>query len=348
MATDIFWKRSTNDTETRFCPDGGGGWSAARTLIAFLVTNILAHAATIRFPAGSNTASMVRRVIAAILLPVTAGDSAFHAIGRWLSWLTWSRAERHKEGKSQEKHLSLRRGLLRGDNLQDAAISGAVAVCIPFHLAPLLVGRWEIAGPSRKVIMLDDTSYFWGKPPTKEQLKPINPIAKFPRYVPFILPPDVEFDEELRNKTITPESNVLSNIIAVAQIILSVGQLYSNYGPSVRVEGLGSPYLVVIPYFLMSFVNFLANIFVASYRRVTMLTMKSQFQQKFNEIYIINCPREECHNRKMSEQHQMVLAIKDEKNQPESVPTSSVEPKDPGKAESKVEKPMTFEGLSIC
>src|SRR5215472_9202749 len=94
METDTFWKRTTNDTDLgSFCPDSGGGWGAARTLLGFLVSNILAHAATIRFPAGANTASMVRRVIAAILLPVTAGDQAFRALGRWIARLRWSRRE---------------------------------------------------------------------------------------------------------------------------------------------------------------------------------------------------------------------------------------------------------------
>jgi hypothetical protein len=120
MEMDLFWKQSTNDTETRFCPDGEGAWTAVQTLIAFLVTNILAHAATIRFPAGSSTATMVLHVIDAILLPVIAGDSAFHAIGRLLIWLKWSYRERHKarlDRKPLGRHLSVQRAILRSDCL---------------------------------------------------------------------------------------------------------------------------------------------------------------------------------------------------------------------------------------
>jgi hypothetical protein len=291
-----------NTTAAGFCPDGGGAWPATQALIVFLVTNIFAHAATIRPSPGSNNASTVRRVIAAIFLPVTAGDSAFRALGRWIMWLY-----------TGMPRPALRRGLLRGDNLRDAATAGALAICIPFEYSPLLVGRWEIVDKDKVAVWLDDTTHFWGSTPKREELpKGFKSVARFPRYIPFLLPPDVEFKTpRLENTKIPPESNALSSIIAVGQIFLSVRDLYNNYGSSVSLKGLSSPYLVVIPYFLMSFVNLIAGVFVGSYHRVNVLRMKSDIKYKFNEVYIVECPRERCTKHQVTK-HQVVFAIKNE------------------------------------
>ena len=254
-------------------------------------------------------------------------------------------------GNAPGAHLSVRKLLFRADTLQDAAISGAVAICIPFELAPLLVGRWELANENRNIIMLDDAKYFWAERPTPKQLELIVPLAKFPRYIPFILPPGVEFNENLRNKKITPESSALSSLIAVTQIILSVVQLYNKYDPSVATQGLSSPYLIVIPYFLMSFVNLLANVFVGSYRRVTMLRKKTPFPDKFNETYIVNCTRVECKKKNKSERHQIVLKIR-EQTPTGSPSTPSGEPKEPETTVSQVDgsggATTLFDGLSPC
>jgi len=294
----------SNSTSAGFCPNGGGAWVATQMWIAFLVTNILAHAATIRPSAGSNTGSTVRRVIATIFIPVTAGDSAFRALGRWLVWFY--------RGVPPP---GFRQGLLRDDSLQAAATSGAVAICIPFQFAPLLAGRWELVEGDRMAVWLDDTTYFWGATATAQDFpKGLKPLGRFPRYIPFVLPPNVQLlSPKLEKTKIPPESSALSSIIAIVQIVLSIRDLYNNYRSSVVVKGLSSPYLVVIPYFLMSFVNFVACIFVGSYRRVSVLRMKDDIKENFNELYIVDCPREKCSGKKNSERHQVVLAIRNER-----------------------------------
>jgi hypothetical protein len=303
MHPSSVWKRDNATTVGKFCPDGpdgGGAWAAAQALIAFLVANILAHAATIRIRAGSKTASIVRHVIAAILLPVTAGDYAFRALGRWATWMF-----RHRDPGPSLKQAVKQKEFIRGDTLIDAVTAGAVAICVPMHLAPLLVGRWEMAKRKRIIVMLDDSTHFWGKDEKPGIHSEIKVVASFSEYVPFILPPDVQFvrgvdgDQLLRgsegkSRRIVPDSGVLSGIVAVAQIILGVRELYRNYSSSVQVYGLGSPYLVVIPYFLMSFVNLLAGILVGSYSRITMLNPKGKNLGRSKPAYIIECTRLEC------------------------------------------------------
>jgi hypothetical protein len=326
MSSNIAWKRTENGTDTPFCEGGGGTWAATQSLIVFLVTNILAHAATIRIPAGSNTSTTVLLIIGAILLPVMAGDSAFHSLGRWLKWC-YTRDRK-------------RTSLVRSDKFTDAATSGAVAICVPLKFAPLLIGRWELVDDQRTIVMLDDTSYF-RRPPAKESDLGFKPAARFTRYMPFILPSNVEFTDYLKIK-IPPSSSALPSIIAIVQIFLSARQLKINYGPSINQNGLSSPYLAVIPYVLMSLVNLLANTLVGSYRRVTMLRMKKDKLPEFNEVYIVNCLREECAGSKdCSERHRLKILSKRSAGVPESVDNGS-EPK--AATPDQAQGPL-FEGL---
>jgi hypothetical protein len=92
------------------------------------------------------------------------------------------------------------------------------------------------------------------------------------------LPPDTSFpsyrnNPGFANHRIYPSSSALSQVIAILQVALSARQLYFNYGESIRRRGISSPYIVVIPYMLMSLVNLMANAFVGTYTHVTILPM---------------------------------------------------------------------------
>ena len=261
---------------TGFCAKGGGAWPAIQGLIEFLATNILAHAATIRIPAGSNMEDSFRRVVTALVLPVSAGDAAFRALGRWMGrWM-------------KSKRLIPEVG---GKGLDAAAVSGAVAICVPLEFAPLLAGRWEQPQNRRRVVLLDGGD-FWHSYGKSRNL-PFTLIETFPRYVPFIVSSKTKFGEKYKKKTISPSSSALAGVVAVVQIVLSIRQLYLNYGSSITGDGLSSPYLVVIPYILMSLVNLSAGILVNSYRQVTVLPMEVTKLPDVNEAYMVcleNCP----------------------------------------------------------
>ena len=272
----FMWRRdtSTNSSTGGFCPYGGGTWPAVQTIIIFLITNVLSHAATIQIAAGSDKKRSVQRVMNAVLLPVSAGDSAFHSIGRWF----FAAASRWR--KSQRKgYRKIRDIFRRGNPLENAATSGAVAISVPVRFAPLLIGRWELVDWNRKIVNFAD-SKVWRSPGkiTDDQLTFRKPSATFERYLPFILPPDVQFegdDYKSPEHTIQPSSSALSSVVGIVQIGLSIRQLSVQYGSSISSKGLSSPYLVVIPYMLMSFVNLTANALVGQYPRVTMLPMKA-------------------------------------------------------------------------
>src|SRR5271169_6523623 len=149
MLSHHVWERSdnfTNSTESSFCVDGGGTWQAIESLVTFLGCNMIAHAATIRVPAGSDASSNVRRVIAAVFSPIYAGNFAFRLLGRW-----WTR-ERY--GKKRWKIE------FAGDKLQDAVTSGAVAICIPLKFAPILAGlNWDLVEDNRRVVTWDHRNF---------------------------------------------------------------------------------------------------------------------------------------------------------------------------------------------
>jgi len=148
MAGSVIWQRSINDTDdgtASFCAAGGGASAAAQSLFAFLVTNIFAHAATILIPVGANKVDTGLRVIAAILLPVFAGDHAFHSIGRWIA-------------RCRARKLTIGTAF-GGDRLEDALISGALTIAVPVRFAPLVYGRWELPSRRRQIVMLDQRNF---------------------------------------------------------------------------------------------------------------------------------------------------------------------------------------------
>jgi len=170
-----------------------------------------------------------------------------------------------------------------GGSFEDAATSGAVAISVPVIFAPLLLGRWERVNGWQQILMLDNKKFKTGDPFTL----PFRYSYRCERYIPFVLPPSTGFSR-YKDYRIPPTSNAIPQIIAIFQILFASRQIYLNYRSSVLDSGLSSPYLIVIPYLLMSVVNLVANTLCSSYTHVTMLPMdeRGDCLPDVNEIYI--------------------------------------------------------------
>jgi hypothetical protein len=70
---------------------------------------------------------------------------------------------------------------------------------------------------------------------------------------------------------VIPTSSILAQVIAIVQLVLTGRQLYLNYDTSIKVKGLASLYLAVVPYLSMTLINFVVNIIVGSYAHVVVL-----------------------------------------------------------------------------
>ena len=277
------WKAEsfTPNSTQPFCANIGGKWPATQNLIAFLTTNIFAHAATIYLSNGSDAYLTVKSVYSALLWPVNAGDRAFHVLGRYLTRVfRWKMKIRDAFG---------------GDKFEDAATSGAIAISVPLKFAPLLQGRWDTVSAHQRIVMLNNERFHWHgekwEVPRNEYPTPFNVSHTFSRYVPYILPSDTRFPK-YDNYRLAPRSSALPQAVAVIQIFLSIRQLYLQYNSSILKDGLSSPYLVVIPYILMSLMNLLASVLVGSYPQITMLPMQDESLPHDNEVYIGGYGRE--------------------------------------------------------
>jgi hypothetical protein len=272
---------TSNSTNQPFCGGGDELWGAVQALIAFLVTNILAHAASIYLANGSDVLLSTWSVFHALLLPVNAGDRAFHAIGRWITKLR----------KGQINILNM----FGGFTFEDAATSGAIAIAVPLEFVPLVQGRWDSISPDhQRLVMLDNEEFWhgenWGFRGHPGGL-PFKISDKFSRYTPFVLPPTTRF-KKYQNYKISPQSSFLSQVIAVFQLFLSGRSLYIKYYSSIRSNGLASPYLVVIPYLFMTLVNLVAITLVGSYTQIVVLPMEETRLPKRNQVYIGGWPNE--------------------------------------------------------
>ena len=270
--TMVLWGRDSGSASASspLCSVGGGLWPTLEAFVSFLVTNIVAHAATIHLPTGLDTASNVRAVLASIFMPVFSGDRAFHSINRWLT-----RLFKGKMGIND---------IFGGSTFEDAATSGVVAISVPLRFAPLVSRRWDKATRHQFITMLDNKEYWPSNSNTTPKL-PFKISSKSQQYVSFILPPTTRFPG-YENYKLSPTSSWLPQIIGIIQAVLSSRQLFLNYSSSLVTEGLSSPYIIVIPYIFMSLMNLLANTLVNSYTQVTMLPMAHDPLPKDNDALI--------------------------------------------------------------
>jgi len=269
MTPENLWTRSDN----QFCETAGGIWPALQALVTFYATNIFAHAATLHLRPGVSWKDNVRAVFRAIVEPVTAGEIAFSAIGRWLVRL------REKDAKVT---LTWAAG---GDSFESAVTADALAITVPLKYAPLLAERWRRVTSRENMVMLDHTT--WNPTPEAKAREPPEwkKLWKSTRYVPYILPPTTRFPGYEIHK-IPTSSSVLPQIIGTLQLVLSGRQIYLQFQTSFRENGLSSPYVIVIPYFLMTLVNLLANMLVSSYTNITVLPMAKDSLPALNKAYV--------------------------------------------------------------
>jgi hypothetical protein len=264
------WSRDSNSS---LCAAGGGLWPTLEAFVTFLVTNIVAHAATIHLPVGVDTVTNVQAVLAAIFMPVFAGDRAFNSINRWFARLF-------------KKQMAFK-DIFGGGTFEDAAVSGVVAISVPLRFAPLVARRWDTATTSQNITMLDNKLY-WPPSTTTAPVLPFKVSGKLEQYVPFILPPTTKFPG-YANYRLSPTSSWLPQIVGIVQAVLSSRQLFVNYTSSVVADGLSSPYLIVLPYIFMSIVNMISNTLVNSYLQVTMLPMAQDALPPDNIVLITEC-----------------------------------------------------------
>lgn len=277
MTPENIWQRSDNSTTAagagQFCATAGGIWPAVQALVTFYATNIFAHAATLHLRPGVSWKDNVRAVFRAVVEPVTAGEIAFSAIGRWLLRL--------KEG-DRKVTLTWAAG---GDSFEYAVTAGALAITVPLQYAPLLAERWRRVTSRENVIMLDHTTWKPTSEAKRNEPAEWKKLWKSKRYVAYILPPTARFPG-YENHKISTSSSVLPQIIGTLQLVLSGRQIYLQFQTSFRKDGLSSPYVIVIPYFLMTLVNLLANMLVSSYTNITVLPMAKDKLPALNKAYV--------------------------------------------------------------
>lgn len=277
MALTGLWHRGENGTTTntadQFCAAAGGIWPAIQALVTFYATNIFAHAATLHLLPGVSWKDNVRCVFRAILEPVTAGEVAFGSIGRWLVRL--------QEG-NRKVTLTWAAG---GDSFEYAATAGALAITVPLRYAPLLAERWRRVTSRENVVMLDHSSWKPSSDVKANEPSEWKRLWKSKRYVPYILPPTTRFPG-YENYQISNSSSVLPQIIGTVQLVLSGRQIYLQSKTSIREDGLSSPYVIVIPYFLMTIVNLFTNMLVGSYTNITVLPMAKDVLPPLNKAYV--------------------------------------------------------------
>jgi hypothetical protein len=218
-----------------------------------MVSNILAHAATVRCPPGSNTSLTVVRCIAAVLSPISIGRSPFDAIARW-----WQRLQfnvKQEQGLKAKITAAFELGGSGTNMLENAIVAGAVVIYIPPRYRRWVQGYWVRINNDQRMVRSES--------PTDVLLTHTQSDFNEMDDEYFCLPATTLF-KSTETCWFPSLSSFLPQIIAILQLVLSSRQLYLNYNTSIQDYGLASPYLAVVPFLFMTFINFIANGLVGS------------------------------------------------------------------------------------
>jgi hypothetical protein len=286
-----------------FCPSGL--WPAVQGLVAFLISNVFSHAASIHLVPGADARTALITILSAIVTPFAMGSHAFGVVDRARRRFSYRlRKALGWKGKLQVVLTPL----FCGDALDNAVVSGALAIRIPREYKALTKSWKRVQGGQRLI-----SPASWGYTDTRVQV--IRDRCRMSGYfVPWlqfdegcedlfvVLPPDTTFNNVDGIKyVVIPNSTLLSQIIAVIQLVLGSRQIFLNYESSVATQGLSSPYLCVIPYLLMTLVNFLANAFAGQYPQVIVLPkVTTRFVNEFETSEAeVRRPEGQPHNQEL-------------------------------------------------
>jgi len=159
--------------------------------------------------------------------------------------------------------------------MERAAVAGALAIAIPLRYRKHAASRLDQLLERQRVVEPNQWGYVTmhstdSRPPRPwwRRLPSLFSVEKH-RTDYYVLPPETRLKTD-KPYIVISSSNVLPQLLAMLQLVLSSRQLYLNYDTSIKQDGLSSAYLVV-PYILMTMVNFVANAFVGSYAQVLLL-----------------------------------------------------------------------------
>lgn len=228
-------------------------FSTTVQIILLFVGPCLVLIMTTHSPIPKNRTDILGRILVTILGPIDSGGESFNSIVLFAVKIVrgdWSRC------------LWRRNEMM----LHEALSAGALAIWIPI--------RFQAA--------IDKSPFGW------RRLRRDIPLIE---YAPYIgdhnsrrhdTSPDYHGDIILcsipptsritiNNLPIFPISNKLNNTISILQLAYSGFQLLWQYGPMIRDQGLVSPFIIMLGYLYMSFINLIANLVQGSYPHIMVI-----------------------------------------------------------------------------
>jgi len=224
---------------------------AARSAIIAYLLNLAVYQVSFHRPPGSSEAFAIQRMLVMLLCPLTSSYSSMYYLITYIARIT--------AGELSFKQVL--RSISRVElpkTFQDAVSAGAVGILIPtrFH---------EIA-----------ISYYWyqaefGTIALKLDLEELDKNSIIRSSV-FTLKTQHRVRGRSAKQSLYPSSNMLTQLVACVQLVYSAWTYLQQYKTTLVPDGISSPFISLLPYMLMSFINLVTNMVIPIYSNIYVLT----------------------------------------------------------------------------
>ncbi|KAL6307253.1 hypothetical protein BKA93DRAFT_96399 [Sparassis latifolia] len=231
--------------------------NVAWNIILFFGANIIAHALTITIRSGQKAWKTFLVSCGVIFSPFIVRMNYSEAMMDVLdAWRNRWREARTDISWKERLHVAIFGNKDSRWPLQTAIDSGAVAIEVPKdRRAQAEAAHWQVVDMEEGIALFVD-----GLAVSEETEYRLIPVG-------------AKSESEIQ---VAPSSSVLKTVVTIAQLLYTSIELYQSYDRDVRMNGLSSPFIVIIPYVVGSFMNLIINIFLVSYPYVVVMRPKSR------------------------------------------------------------------------
>lgn len=263
----------SNASTTSAVDSCSGRLQAIETVLLFFGVNVLAHCLTMKEFHGQTLKMSIYRALLMLISPVTSGTRTFFSITLFVAaekraWIARDRKQPEYCWLTRLSHFGKFWAAQYTTSLQTAIAARAAAVYIPTEFIPDAKALgWVMVTPpvpEEPLCQMPKLSMVDGEVPQNGEF-PYGHLFYIPYYA-----------KTGKRTPFVSGSSAARTATAIFQLLFSTYTLLGTHRTDLEQQGLSSPYVLVIPFLVMSLLNLIGNLLVPTYPFVCVLIKQGE------------------------------------------------------------------------